>query len=272
VTALRWYNGHIVGAADAVIPLTSALVTGGEGWFETLRIESGRAMFAARHWERLAAGVGRCGADAAAAIELASAAFDHVRPSLGPVASGRLRLLLIPPTDDGHRWDWAAELVAYEPSAELLARGASVVCAPFEHPGLGWLGKSLSYHWSRVALREARSRGADEALMLRDDEVVEGATSALLWRTAGTWHLPRRAGALDSVSVSVLADHGWRFEQAPATLETLRQADAVVLSSALRLAWPVRMIGGVAREARPEVAASVRDALLEAHRADSAGG
>jgi hypothetical protein len=32
------------------------------------------------------------------------------------------------------------------------------------------------------------------------------------------------------------------------------------------------MIDGVAREARPEVAASVRDALLEAHRADSAGG
>ncbi|MEZ0492135.1 aminotransferase class IV [Kineococcus sp. TBRC 1896] len=124
-----------------------------------------------------------------------------------------------------------------------LARGASTV------PDAPWLlraAKTSSYAVNSAALREARRRGADDALFLDGaGEVLEAPTANLLWCARGRWWTPPQAGraVLPGTTLAALAVELAAREASCRPADLLR-ADGAWLLSSLRGAAPVRSLDG----------------------------
>lgn len=122
-----------------------------------------------------------------------------------------------------------------------LARGTSTT------PDAPWLlhaAKTSSYAVNSAALREARRRGADDALFLdAAGEVLEAPTANLLWRAGGRWWTPPQADrdVLPGTTLAaVTAEIGVR--ETPCRPDDLLAADGAWLLSSLRGAAPVRSL------------------------------
>jgi 4-amino-4-deoxychorismate lyase len=256
-------DGRAVAAADAVLGAETGLVRSGEGWFETLRGEQSRWMFEGEHLARMSASVAAAGLDANAALQaaratLAVASIDAARPA-------RLRLLVTRSPRGEAGWQSVGELSDYAPPEALYASGMVLRSAASEHPGLGRLGKSTSYHWSQFAQREAEGAGADEALFWRQGAVAEGARSALLWREGGRWWRPDTEGVLASVTLAALEAGGLEVARGSLDASRLAVSEGLVLVSALRLAAPVRSLDGSALPLLADEAGELRALLLSLH-------
>jgi branched-chain amino acid aminotransferase len=256
---------------------TSSLVTAGEGWFETLRVQDGRPMALKAHLDRLSRSVA-AGLGPEAAQNASSAAqrcVETMMPVFDEFPSGRLRLLLALDAV-GERWQALGEWGRYNPSPSSIEAGVASVTASFPHPGLGLLGKSASYHWSIMARREAFAQGAAEALLVRDGCVLEGATSALVWCRDGRWSSSDSPAVLPSVTLATLRETGIAIDAGELRSDDLKLGAAapiegLVLLSALRLAVAVGSVDGTVlptgRSLR--VAAEWRTKLLAHHRSGS---
>lgn len=271
-------DGRWLAAGEPAFAPTSGLVTAGEGWFETLRVEGGRPMFLAAHLARLAQsvaqGLGEEQADCA--LVVARRCLAAMQPSLGDfpggdgLPSGRLRLLLALDAE-GDAWQALGEWGPHRSSALSLDFGIDAVMASFPHPGLGHLGKSASYHWSIAARREALARGAGEALLARDGRVLEGSTGALVWRRDGRWWTEASDAVLASVTLAELRAAGIGIAEGALPVAALKadaaSVDGLVLVSALRLAVAIRAVDGLALPVDRALAAAAewRERLLARH-------
>lgn len=262
---------------EAVFAPTSSLVTAGEGWFETLRVQDGRPMALKAHLDRLSRSIASgLGVETAASASFAAQrCVETMTPVFNEFPCGRLRLLLaLDAADD--RWQALGEWGRHIPSPSSLETGVAAVTASFPHPGLGPLGKSASYHWSVVARREALAQGAGEALLVRDGCLLEGATSALLWCRDGRWSSSQSPAVLPSVTLATLRETGVAID--PGDLESAdlkpgvaAPIEGLVLVSALRLAVAVGSLDGAVlpTERSLRVAAEWRAKLLARHRSGS---
>jgi 4-amino-4-deoxychorismate lyase len=110
--------------------------------------------------------------------------------------------------------------------------------------------KTVSFAVHLAALREARRRGADDAVFVSSDGLLlEGATSSLLVRSGGLlWTPGARIGVLDGTTQanafryaeSLGLETGHRLA-GPAELES---AEAAWLVSSVRRAVPIRAVDG----------------------------
>ena len=256
-------DGRAVAAADAVLGAETGLVRSGEGWFETLRGEQGRWMFEGEHLARMSASVAAAGLDAGAALQAAratlqAATMDAARPA-------RLRLLVTPSPRVEAGWQALGELADYAPSEAHYRSGVALYSAASEHPGLGQIGKSASYHWSQFAQREAERSGGDEALFWRQGAVAECARSTLLWRESGRWWTPDAGGLLASVTLAALEAGGLEVARGSLDASRLALSEGLVLVSALRLAAPARSLDGRELPLLGDEAAALRAHLLAQH-------
>lgn len=116
-----------------------------------------------------------------------------------------------------------------------------------------WLllgAKTLSYAINMAALREAKRRGADDAIFVSTDGMVlEAPTASVLLRVGDRFVTPAPSGAIlhGTTQVSVFAYLASRaieaaYESVPAS--DLPRVDAAWLLSSLRLAAPVMSIDG----------------------------
>jgi 4-amino-4-deoxychorismate lyase len=256
-------DGRAVAAADAVLGAETGLVRSGEGWFETLRGEQGRWMFESQHLARLKRGVAAAGLDAESALQAARATLQAA--SIDAARPARLRLLVTPSPAGEWGWQSLGELSDYAPPEPLYSMGMVLRSAASEHPGLGELGKSASYHWSQFAQREAERAGADEALFWRAGLVAEGARSTLLWREGSRWWTPDTGGLLASVTLAALEAGGLEVARGSLDASRLAACEGLVLVSALRLAAPVRSLDGRALPLLADEAAALRTLLLSLH-------
>jgi len=279
-------DGRWLAPGEAAFGPTSGLVSAGEGWFETLRVEEGRPMFLAAHLQRLSRSVTRWlgGLAARDALQAAQHCLSAMAAAFGDHPSGRLRLLVAPDTGGGH-WQALGEWGPQVSSRVSLGSGISTVIASFPHPGLGVLGKSASYHWSIAARREAVARGAGEALLVRDGRLLEAATGTLVWRRDGRWCAEDSQAVLPSVTLATLRGCGVEILSGILTADDLRgrmdeaaarsaegPLEGLVLVSALRLAVAVREVDGCALPTEVALAAAAgwRDRLLARHAAGEA--
>ena len=277
-TPIRYcLDGRWLAPGEAAFAPTSGLVTAGEGWFETLRVEDGRPMFLEAHLGRLsrsvAAGLGE--AQAEDALHIARRCLAAMRVSFADFPIGRLRLLLASDAG-GEAWQALGEWGPHASSPASLADGISAVTASFPHPGLGRLGKSASYHWSIAARREALARGAGEALFLRDGRVLEGSTGAVAWLRDGIWRSSVSPEVLPSVTLAMLREAGIAIaaDELPADAlhpGTTHPVEGMVLVSALRLAVAIREVDGVYLpvDASRAAAAEWRARLIARHARDA---
>ena len=187
-----WIDGRIVDEAQARIPVTDHGLLYGDGVFEGLRVYERRIFRLADHVRRLQISARAIGLslplDATRTekvlVETARAFCDAERRgdcylrlvatrgsgSLGvdPTTCSRPRLFCI-----------AAEVLLFP--AEKLEHGLEVVTASVRRPALDAVDprvKSLNYLNSVIAKREAKLRGADEALILNAAGTVAEASVA----------------------------------------------------------------------------------------------
>jgi len=134
-----------------------------------------------------------------------------------------------------------------------------------------WLllgAKTLSYAVNMAALREARRRGADDAIFLSSDGfVLEAPTASLILRFGDRFVTPAPTGGIlhGTTQLSVyefLAGRGFEtgYERIPAS--DLQRADAAWLVSSVRLAAPITAIDGFPLAVDPGLTADLNAYLL----------
>jgi 4-amino-4-deoxychorismate lyase len=110
--------------------------------------------------------------------------------------------------------------------------------------------KTISYAVNMAAQREARARGADDAVLVGlGGELLEAPTANLWWRTGHTLHTPSLdLGILAGITRAVLRDLapglGLKVLEGVFGAEALAAADEAFLSSSTRELMPVIEVDG----------------------------
>jgi 4-amino-4-deoxychorismate lyase len=256
--ALAVVGRGLVALDEPVIRADDLAVQRGEGVFETARVCAGRPVLLEAHLDRMRLGAARL------AITLPSddawrAAADTALAASG-AGDGLLKLLCTRGPEDGEPVAFALVL----PQAERLARqrehgvravtltlgltAEAAATAPWLLRGV----KSTSYAVNMASMRAAEAQGAEDAIWISADGfVLEAPTSNVVW-VAGEVAVtpPAEGGLLRGVTLEALragaAEVGVRLEVRPGSVDELRSAAELMLTSSVRGVAPVLALDGVA--------------------------
>ncbi len=239
-TELASVDGAVTPTAEAMVPMKDDGLYRGDGAFEVIRLYDGKPFALVDHLDRLVR--------SAAAIELEfdRAALEREIAALlaaaGPL-DGQLRLIV---TRGGRR------IAATEP---IPSHGQTLSLATVTYSPTVILNgvKSLSYAANMQATRLAKSRGADEAVLVRPDgTVLEPPTSAIFWVSAdGDLRTPALSdGVLESITRDRLIK-ALEVNVGTWQVEDLRAASEAFLASTTREVQPVAAIDGADLPAAP---------------------
>jgi branched-chain amino acid aminotransferase len=231
--ALASVDGSISPTPDARIPAGDDGLLRGDGVFEVIRLYHGRPFALGEHLDRLER--------SAAAIELPverAALEREIAVLLAEFGDteGQLRLVI---TRGGKR-------LAF--TEELPARGETVTLASVRYsPTIILTGvKSLSYAANMQATRIAKSKGAEEAVLVRPDGIVlEAPTSTIFWVSPeGGLRTPSiGSGILESITRARVARE-LHVEEGEYEFEDLHAAHEAFLASTVREVQPIAAIDG----------------------------
>jgi branched-chain amino acid aminotransferase len=183
-------DGTIGPTGEAMIGLEDDGLYRGDGAFEVIRLYGGKPFALVDHLDRLERSAG--------AIELRfdrgalESEIDTLLAEAGPV-EGQMRLIV---TRGGRR---IAATEPIPPHPETVALVSVTYCPSVILNGV----KSLSYAANMQATRLAKGKGADEAVLVRPDEIVlEPPTSSVFWvSTEGELRTPALTdGVLESIT------------------------------------------------------------------------
>jgi branched-chain amino acid aminotransferase len=257
VRELASVDGVIAPTAQVSIPVQDDGLYRGDGVFEVIRLYGGRPFLLGDHLDRLER--------SAAAIEL-PAQRAELELEIGVLleahgdADAQLRLVV---TRGGRRIALIEPLVEHLDSVRL----ATVTYAPTMILNGA---KTLSYGANMQATRIARGGGADEALLVRPDEVVlEAPTSTIFWVSEGELRTPSLGtGILNSITRGILVQR-LRVTEREYEVGDLLGASEAFLASTVREVQPVSAVDGVALSTGPRTAEAQEafaDAVAETMR------
>lgn len=234
----------------------------GDGLFETVRLQGGRAYFLDRHLRRFQKSAEALGypkgaiADGAAALESLTGRKDGLwrvtvtRPAEGAPVGGR----------GGVFCNWRAAPDAEEPPSLTVLSG-------FHFPG-DILAEHKTTSWLRSleARRRAEVLGFDEAVMVSPEgRVGEAAAANLFLRREGRWTTPAIDGILPGILREVVLEGarklGLEIAEEPVFVGDLERCETIVLTSSRRLVAAAASING--RDLRLEPADGLKAALEE---------
>jgi branched-chain amino acid aminotransferase len=244
-----WIDGRIVRGREAAISLYDRGARDGEGLFETLRFEGGRAQFWIRHLERLVLSAAELGFPVPPSPAKLAAACDEL------LAGENLRDAVVRITVTrgvpGGRPTRAGCWIEAEPLAARLWSGtragaarAMISRTPF-HPGSIGRHKTTSRLAYQLAREEARAAGADEALLVSESgELLEGAVSNVFALIEGELLTPPLAcGILPGIARAEVLDGcraiGVRAREAQIGVEDLARAEEVLLTNCVQQVVPL---------------------------------
>jgi branched-subunit amino acid aminotransferase/4-amino-4-deoxychorismate lyase len=242
--SLAFWNGRVTSLAEVAIDPRDAGFLFGDGLFETLRVDNGRARDVDAHLDRLLAGLRRIKIDLPEdRAALADAVTEIAGAAPRPVA--RMRITVT----HGHTGQPTRLITAapYEPPGEDVYRqGVAARLLPQYRVDSGGplMGlKSLSYQASRLALHHAESLGAYEALLINErDRLVEGSRSNIaLVFPDGVFTPPKTDGCLPGTVRRRLIERG-EVKEWPLAQDDLATASEVVLLNSLIGVLPVSRI------------------------------
>jgi 4-amino-4-deoxychorismate lyase len=263
-------NGAI-GTDEPVLHADDEALLRGRAVFETLRVYGGRPFRLATHLERMRASAARLGIEWPGGLEeLAGEALVAADER-----DAVLRLYLTAGREGSGRPVAMALVSSLPPDLEdRRARGIKLVSLLGVRAEAPWLlggVKSTSYAVNMAAEAEARARGADDAVFVRDDEVVlEGPVTNIWWRRGSTLYTPAlELGILAGVTRAVLIEAapavGYEVAEGAYPLADLVAADEAFTSSSVREVLPVVEIDG-----HPLARGPAGTALQEALRSEAA--
>lgn len=158
----------------------------------------------------------------------------------GPAGAGPTWYLLVDPVSDRMLAERTSGL-----AVRTLERGIDLTAT-----GLPWLlhgAKTLSYAMNVAAVRWAQADGADDAIFVSGETVLESPNSAVLIARDGVlFSPPDSLGILPSLTLARLgraaSRQGWTLRREALTVDDLHGADGVWLLSAARLATRVHTL------------------------------
>jgi 4-amino-4-deoxychorismate lyase len=229
----------------------------GDGIFESVGVVDGHAQEVRAHLDRLAHSAAICDLpipNLEQWREAVALAAEHCGPG-----ENVIKLILSRGVEHGPAptaWVTAA------PAADFSGprrHGVRVVTldrgydsgVPARAPWLLLGAKTLSYAVNMAAIREAKRRGADDAVFVTTDGfVLEAPTASLILRVGDTYVTPAPTGGILHGTTQVSA-FAWFEEQGLTTAyrqvatSELPRADAAWLVSSVRLAAPISEIDGI---------------------------
>lgn len=264
----------------SIDPTAPALTVGelstqrGDGIFESIGVVDGHPQEVEAHLERLAHSAQLCDLPAPHLTQWRQAV---VRAS-ADAGDGEavIKLILSRGVEHGPTpTAWVTVAPAADFSAAraggirvvTLDRGYSLE-VPARAPWLLLGAKTLSYAVNMAALREAKRRGADDAIFTTSDGfVLEAPTASLILRRGDTFVTPApNAGILHGTTqlslFEYLAERGFEVRYETVAVADLATADAAWLVSSVRLAAPVTAIDGAPVAHDVELTASMNAYLL----------
>jgi 4-amino-4-deoxychorismate lyase len=232
----------------------------GRAAFETLRVYGGRPFRLAEHLERMRASAERLGVvwpgPAGSFEELAVQALEAAAEP-----DAVLRLYLTPGPERVGPPAALALVSSLPPDLEARrTRGISLISLLGVRAEAPWLlggVKSTSYAVNMAAESEARARGADDAVFVRDDGIVlEGPVTNVWWRRGTRLRTPSlELGILAGVTRAALLEAapaaGHEVEEGVFALDDLLGAEEVFTSSSVREVMPVVDVDGQRFELGP---------------------
>ncbi len=268
---------RVVPADQPALRATVLAATRGDGVFETAAIRRGAVQAAAAHLARFARsaamldlpepdpevyrraverGIALLDDASDAAVKYVLTRGDEEDPAAGPLGWAHVHV-----SEDftAARRDGI--------SVALLSRGYALDVTETS-PWLLQGAKTLSYAVNRAALREAARRGADDVLFTTTDGyLLEGPTSSVVARFGGTLvSTPPEAGVLPGTTQQGMFAYaeglglGTQFRDI--RVAELVGADALWLTSSVRLAVPVTAVDGVPCRIDGALTAAVNAALM----------
>ena len=271
----RLAAGVTSGTPPGLDPLDLALVRG-EAVFEAMRVYGGRPFRLRAHLARLTASAGAIDLplpggleDLAGRAVAAAGGGDAVlrlictkgREGTGVGGPAAFAICTDIPASFEEERRRGLRLVLLTTATDPLLRAAS----PWLLPGV----KTISYAVNMAAQREARARGADDAVLVGlGGELLEAPTANLWWRTGHTLHTPSlELGILAGITRAVLHELapglGLKVLDGVFTAEALTAADEAFLSSSTREIMPVVEVDGAPiADGRPGPAAAALQAAL----------
>lgn len=247
----------------------------GDGIFESIGVVDGHAQEVGPHLDRLAHSAALCDLPAPHREQWRQAiavAAQHCPPD----AEAVIKLILSRGVEHGPTptaWVTAAEA---PDNAAVRERGIRVVTldrgygidTPRRAPWLLLGAKTLSYAVNMAAIREAKRRGADDAIFVTSDGfVLEAPTASLILRVDGRFLTPAPNGGIlhGTTQLSLFAhleEQGAETAYETIPVSALARADAAWLVSSVRLAAPIRAIDGRDVRVDGELTASFNRYLL----------
>ena len=231
----------------------------GDGVFESIGVVDGHPQEVGPHLARLAHSAGLC--------DLPDPNFGQWRAAIdraaaeAPAGESVIKLILSRGVEHGPAPTAWLTLADAPDSARARTEGVRIATldrgyaldVPARAPWLLLGAKTLSYAVNMAAIREAKRRGADDAVFVTSDGfVLEAPTASIVLRFGDRFVTPTpNAGILHGTTQRSLFAHlGQRgFETAYETVPVadLGRADAAWLLSSVRLAAPVAAVDGEAR-------------------------
>jgi len=267
-----WVDGEWRPAGAPAVPPVDRCYLYGDGVFETFRSRSGRFFRLERHLDRMRRGLDLLGIE----FEPGEAAIREAAGRVFGLLGSRDAVFRLT-VSRGTGWRGFEE--PGRPRVTLLAEALdppssggppSACLSSFARDETSPLSAVKSCNWlpSILALREARKRGCEEAVMLcRAGWLSECSASNLFWVRNGTLYTPSlRCGALPGVMRSAVLDaaarEGIPAEEGEFLPQALAGAEAALVSSSVR---GVRLLGAFQGKVfPPQDAAGTVTRLLEA--------
>lgn len=255
--SMVWCNGRLLPAAQAAVPIGDQGLLYGNGFFETMRVDQGRAPLLADHLARF------------------NVAWRVLMPSHPPDISWETVIAQVVHANDlqnrcaavkilatrGSRtvapWDHTL-LVTARPYTHRLAGKPhqGLVLGTYPHARQTPLAdhKTLNYLYYLRAGQWAQANGCDEALILNPDGTVSETNTATLLIVRGREVVrPTSSAVLPGVMAAaacwLLEAWGYTIGQRPVQPAELLSADQVLAANALMGAVPVVAVDAVRRPA-----------------------
>jgi 4-amino-4-deoxychorismate lyase len=258
----------VVPVDEPVLHADDEALLRGRAAFETLRVYEGRPFRLPEHLERMQASAARLGVPWPGGFE---ALADEALAAAGE-PDAVLRLYLTAGREGSGRPVSMALVTTLPDDLEARrARGIRLVSLLGVRAEAPWLlggVKSTSYAVNMAAESEARARGVDDAVFVRDDDVVlEGPVTNIWWRRGSTLFTPSLdLGILAGVTRAALIESapgaGYEIAEGAYPLTELLAAEEAFTTSSVREVLPVVEVDG-RRIARGPAADELQQALRD---------
>ncbi|MFD5213089.1 aminodeoxychorismate lyase [Microbacterium sp. NPDC058345] len=264
----------VVDASAPALSVGELSTQRGDGVFESIGVVDGHAQELEPHLRRLAHSARLCDLPAPNLAQWRQAIV--VAASECPPGEAVIKLILSRGVEHGPTptaWVTAASAADF---TAVRHDGVRVVTLDRGYDlGAGerapWLllgAKTLSYAVNMAALREAKRRGAEDAIFVTSDGfVLEAPTASLILRFGGRFITTApSAGILHGTTQLSVYEHleaqGFACEYATIAASALTTADAAWLVSSVRLAVPITAVDGTPVATDPALTANINRYLL----------